>query len=71
MLDLAGLVIELTGSASRIRFVERPDNDPAVRRPDTTLARRELGWEPRVSVREGLAITIDWFTKELAIAHTA
>jgi dTDP-glucose 4,6-dehydratase len=71
MLDLAGLVIELTGSASKVRFVERPDNDPAVRRPDTTLAREELGWEPRISMREGLATTIDWFTKELAIARTA
>jgi dTDP-glucose 4,6-dehydratase len=71
MLDLAGLIIELTRSASRIRFVERPDNDPAVRRPDTTLAREEIGWEPRISMREGLTTTIDWFAKELAIARTA
>jgi dTDP-glucose 4,6-dehydratase len=71
MLELAELVIELTGATSEIRFIERPAGDPAVRRPDTTLAREELGWEPRVTVREGLATTIDWFAKELAIARTA
>jgi dTDP-glucose 4,6-dehydratase len=71
MLDLARFIIELTGSASRIWFVERPDNDPAVRRPDTTLAREELSWEPRISTREGLTTTIDWFAKELAIARPA
>ncbi|GHE47479.1 epimerase [Streptomyces longispororuber] len=61
MLDLARFVIELTGSRSDIRFIERPADDPAVRCPDITLARDKLGWEPRVSAEEGLRRTIDWF----------
>ncbi|HEX6471274.1 MAG TPA: NAD-dependent epimerase/dehydratase family protein [Streptosporangiaceae bacterium] len=71
MVDLAQLIIELTGSASGIRFIERPVNDPAVRRPDTTLAREVLGWEPRVPVRDGLENTIEWFAKELVVARSA
>jgi dTDP-glucose 4,6-dehydratase len=61
MLDLARLVIELTGSGSEIRFIERPTDDPAVRCPDITLARDKLGWEPGVDAEEGLRRTIDWF----------
>jgi dTDP-glucose 4,6-dehydratase len=61
MLDLARLVIELTGSDSEIRFIERPTDDPAVRCPDITLARDKLGWEPEVDAEEGLRRTIDWF----------
>jgi dTDP-glucose 4,6-dehydratase len=61
MLDLARLVIELTGSTSEIRFIERPTDDPAVRCPDITLARDKLGWEPAVDAEEGLRRTIDWF----------
>ncbi|HLL35055.1 MAG TPA: NAD-dependent epimerase/dehydratase family protein [Streptomyces sp.] len=61
MLDLARLVIELTGSASEIRFIERPTDDPAVRCPDITLARDKLGWGPEVDAEEGLRRTIDWF----------
>jgi dTDP-glucose 4,6-dehydratase len=71
MVDLAQLIIELTGSASGVRFIERPTNDPAVRRPDTTLARDVIGWEPRVPVREGLMNTIEWFAKELVVARSA
>ena len=65
MLDLARLVVELTGSTSEIRFIERPTHDPAVRCPDITLAHDKLEWEPRVSAEEGLRRTIDWFR-----AHT-
>jgi dTDP-glucose 4,6-dehydratase len=61
MLDLARLVVELTGSTSEIRFIERPTDDPAVRCPDITLARDKLEWEPAVSAEEGLLRTIDWF----------
>jgi dTDP-glucose 4,6-dehydratase len=60
MLELARLVIELTGSASDVTFVERPLDDPQVRCPDISLARRELGWEPSVPLREGLTRTIEW-----------
>ncbi|MEU6485761.1 NAD-dependent epimerase/dehydratase family protein [Streptomyces sp. NPDC046887] len=61
MLELARLVIGLTGSASDIRFIDRPVDDPAVRCPDITLARDKLQWEPRVSAEEGLRRTIAWF----------
>ncbi|MFD4629143.1 NAD-dependent epimerase/dehydratase family protein [Streptomyces sp. NPDC058284] len=61
MLQLARLVIELTGSRSEIRFIDRPTDDPAVRCPDITLARDKLGWEPEVAAEEGLRRTIDWF----------
>ncbi|MDQ0845726.1 NAD-dependent epimerase/dehydratase family protein [Streptomyces sp. V1I6] len=61
MLDLARLIIELTGSSSEIRFIERPTDDPAVRCPDITLARDKLEWEPSVSAEQGLRRTIAWF----------
>ncbi|GAA3196772.1 GDP-mannose 4,6-dehydratase [Streptomyces virens] len=64
MLDLARLVVELTGSGSPIRYIERPVDDPAVRCPDITLARDKLGWEPRVGAEEGLRRTIAWFRAE-------
>ncbi|MGW0390685.1 NAD-dependent epimerase/dehydratase family protein [Streptomyces sp. NPDC003042] len=65
MLELARWVIELTGSSSEIRFVERPTDDPAVRCPDITLARDKLQWQPVVPAEEGLRRTIAWFR-----AHT-
>lgn len=63
ILKLAERIIELTGSASQIRFVARPQDDPQVRRPDTTLAEAVLGWIPQVALDDGLAITIDWFQR--------
>ncbi|RKN40099.1 NAD-dependent epimerase/dehydratase family protein [Streptomyces hoynatensis] len=66
MLDLARLVIRLTGSDSTIRHIERPTDDPSVRRPDITLARGKLQWEPRVSAEEGLAGTIAWYRERAA-----
>ena len=61
VLSVAQLVLELSGSSSGIVFGPRPDDDPSVRRPDLTLARRELGWEPVTPFREGLARTVRWF----------
>jgi dTDP-glucose 4,6-dehydratase len=61
VLRLAETIRELTGSASPIGFVPRPADDPAVRQPDTTLARQLLGWRPGISLDEGLRRTIDWF----------
>lgn len=61
VLDLAKLVKELTGSPSPIVFQPLPEDDPKQRRPDITLAKRLLGWEPRVPVREGLERTIAHF----------
>ncbi len=59
LLELAQAVIEVTGSRSEIVFEALPTDDPQVRRPDITLARQILGWEPTVSLREGLRRTIE------------
>lgn len=67
VLDLAKLVIEVTGSTSAIEFAPRPADDPAVRRPDISLAKRVLEWEPRISIEEGLRRTAAWFAKELEL----
>ena len=63
VLDLAQKVIELTDSSSHIDHRPLPVDDPKVRQPDITLARRELGWEPVVTLREGLRNTIPYFRK--------
>ena len=59
--EIAELVIELTGTRSEIAYAPLPADDPTQRRPDLTLARRELGWEPVTSLRAGLVSTIEWF----------
>lgn len=61
MRQLADLVLELTGSSSKIVHLERPKDDPSQRRPDISLAKQKLGWEPSVSLREGLKKTIEYF----------
>lgn len=71
MADLAQLVIGLTGSPSRMRFIDRPEDDPRVRRPDTALAEDVLGWRPRISIEEGLRTTLEWFARELPVARPA
>lgn len=59
--ELAELVLELTGSRSKLVQRPLPSDDPTQRRPNIDLARRELGWEPAVPLREGLAPTIEYF----------
>ncbi|MCG7592778.1 UDP-glucuronate decarboxylase [Mycobacterium sp. PSTR-4-N] len=61
ILELAEYIRELAGSQSPIKFVDRAVDDPSQRRPDIALARRELHWEPKVEVRDGLLHTIEWF----------
>ncbi len=61
ILELASTVIELTESSSELVFEALPVDDPVQRRPDITVARERLGWEPRVDVRDGLQRTIDYF----------
>ena len=61
MLELAALVLELTGSKSRVEFRPLPADDPRQRQPDITVAKNVLGWEPRVPLREGLQRTIEHF----------
>jgi len=67
ILDFAKEIIELTGSKSRIAYKPMPVDDPHLRRPDISLARRLLGWEPKVSRREGLERTIPYFRKSLGL----
>jgi UDP-glucuronate decarboxylase len=59
--QLAELTLELTGSASPLVEKPLPVDDPERRRPDITLAKRHLRWEPVVPLREGLARTVEWF----------
>jgi len=64
--QLAELVIELTGTSAGIEQRELPVDDPKVRRPDITRAREMLGWEPTVTLREGVTRTIEYFRSVLA-----
>jgi UDP-glucuronate decarboxylase len=66
MLELAEMVVEMTGSSSRIEFLPLPKDDPRQRQPDITLARERLGWSPTVELRTGLARTIEYFKEALA-----
>jgi dTDP-glucose 4,6-dehydratase len=59
--QLAEVVLELTGSRSRLEYRPLPEDDPKVRRPDITRARALLGWEPRVELRDGVARTVEYF----------
>jgi UDP-glucuronate decarboxylase len=61
IMELANQVIELTGSTSTIVREPLPQDDPLQRKPDISLAREKLGWEPKISLREGLARTIEYF----------
>jgi dTDP-glucose 4,6-dehydratase len=65
VLELAKLVRELVNSMSQIVMKPLPVDDPKVRQPDITRARKHLGWEPKVSLREGLTNTIEYFRKEV------
>ncbi len=65
ILELAEAVIEITGSQSEIVFESLPVDDPTQRKPDITLARSVLGWEPEVQLREGLTRTYEWYRREL------
>lgn len=59
--ELAEMIIELTNSKSKIVYKTLPSDDPCKRRPDLTLARKELGYEPKVHVKDGLQKTIEYF----------
>jgi UDP-glucuronate decarboxylase len=69
--ELAELVIEITGSRSRTVFLPLPHDDPPQRCPNIELARRQLGWKPRVALREGLERTIMFFDTVLQQEHSA
>ena len=65
VLQLAEKTIELTGSKAKIERHPLPTDDPKVRQPDITLARKKLGWEPKVQLEEGLRKTIEYFKTRL------
>jgi UDP-glucuronate decarboxylase len=65
ILDLAKKIINMTRSKSRITYKPLPSDDPTQRMPDITLAANKLGWKPKITVDEGLKMTIRYFRKEL------
>ncbi|HET7289632.1 MAG TPA: UDP-glucuronic acid decarboxylase family protein [Thermodesulfobacteriota bacterium] len=67
ILSLARKIIELTGSSSKVVFSGLPEDDPRRRKPDITLAREALGWNPVMGIDKGLEKTIDFFRSRLAI----
>ena len=67
MLELAEEVLKLVGGHSKLVFEDLPQDDPQQRKPDITIAQRELGWEPKVPLAEGLEKTIAFFKEDLGI----
>lgn len=63
ILDFAKFIIELTGSKSKIVFLPLPSDDPTQRKPDISLAKEKLNWEPSIDVKDGLLKTIEYFKK--------
>ena len=61
MLECAKVVLDVTGSASQIRFEPSPQDDPRQRRPDISKARMLLGWEPKIDLPTGLRMSLDYF----------
>ena len=66
MNELAEAVLEVTGSKSTIDYKPLPEDDPKQRQPDISLAKKELGWEPTIQLREGLEKTVSYFKEALA-----
>lgn len=66
VMELARKIIEMTGSSSKIVFKPLPSDDPVQRKPDISLAQKELGWTPSVKLEEGLKKTIGYFEKWLS-----
>ncbi|MFT7676221.1 MAG: dTDP-glucose 4,6-dehydratase [Planctomycetota bacterium] len=71
ILEFAEKVVKLTGSASEISFKDLPEDDPKVRQPDITKARKVLGWEPKVDLDTGLARTLSYFQGQVASSQEA
>lgn len=67
VLELARTIIELADSGSKIEFKDLPVDDPKVRQPDITKAKRELNWEPKIELNEGLTETIEFFQRHLKL----
>jgi UDP-glucuronate decarboxylase len=65
MVELANLVIELTNSNSKIEFLALPQDDPRQRKPDISLAKEVLNWEPTVELENGLLKTIEYLQTQI------
>jgi UDP-glucuronate decarboxylase len=65
MIELAETVLKMTNSSSKLVKVEARPDDPGRRRPDITLAKEKLGWEPKIKLQEGLKPTIEYFDELL------
>ncbi len=65
ILECAQAVLEVTGSSSALTHASLPQDDPTRRQPDITCARTLLGWEPKISLRQGLALSLDFFRSQL------
>ena len=63
MIELAKMIIEMTGSKSKIIYKKLPQDDPKKRKPDISLAKKELKWEPKIDIKVGLKKTIESFSK--------
>jgi UDP-glucuronate decarboxylase len=63
--DLAKMIIRMTGSKSKITCLPLPEDDPRQRQPDIGLAKKELGWEPTISLEKGLERTIEYFNSKI------
>lgn len=70
VLEMAKLIIQLTGSRSKITYQPLPENDPTRRRPDINLAKKTLNWEPRTSLRDGLNKTIAYYAETSSFTMT-
>jgi len=66
MLECAQLVLKVTGSQSTVKFEPLPPDDPRQRRPDITKARTLLGWKPKIDLRTGLELSLDFFRTAVA-----
>jgi UDP-glucuronate decarboxylase len=67
MLELAGKVVHMTGSSSKLVFEPLPEDDPRQRQPDIGLAGGRLGWKATTSLEDGLGRTIDYFRETLDV----
>ncbi|MDZ7344137.1 MAG: SDR family oxidoreductase [candidate division KSB1 bacterium] len=67
ILEMAEMVIRVTGSRSKIVYKPLPVDDPQIRQPDITRAKQLLGWQPQISLEEGLKRTISWFERQFGV----